>query len=132
MSMSDPIADMLARIRNASRARKKELSLPSSRIKVEIAKILKDEGYIRNFKVLDDKKQGVLTLVLKYGEDNKNVITGLRRVSKPGCRVYCTRGEIPEVLGGLGLAILSTPRGILPGRKAEEAGVGGEVLCTVW
>lgn len=132
MSQTDPIADLLTRIRNAVSARKKELSLPSSRMKVEIAKILKEEGYIRNFKVIDDDKQGMLNITLKYAEDRRNVILGLRRISKPGCRIYCGAGEIPKVQGGLGVAVLSTPRGIVSGRRAEELGTGGEVLCYIW
>ena len=132
MSHTDPIADMLTRLRNAARARKREVAMPSSRMKIEIAKILKDEGYIRNFKVLDDAKQGVLTLMLKYGEDNASVITGLRRISTPGCRVYCTNDSIPQVLGGIGLAVISTSRGIAGGKKCEELGLGGEVVCYVW
>ncbi|MDW7759303.1 MAG: 30S ribosomal protein S8 [Acidobacteriota bacterium] len=132
MSHTDPIADMLTRLRNAARSRKREVVMPSSRMKIEIAKILKDEGYIRNFKVLDDAKQGVLTLMLKYGEDNASVITGLRRISRPGCRVYCTKESIPQVLGGIGLAVISTSRGIVGGKACEELGLGGEVVCYVW
>ncbi len=132
MSLSDPIADMLTRIRNAARMKKKDVSLPASRIKVEIAKILKEEGYIKNFKIIDDNKQGVLILILKYTEDNQSVISGLRRVSRPGCRIYCDKDNIPQVLDGLGIAIISTSQGIATGKRCRELGVGGEVLCYVW
>ncbi|MBM3296579.1 MAG: 30S ribosomal protein S8 [Candidatus Aminicenantes bacterium] len=132
MSQTDPIADMLTRIRNAVLARKKDVSIPSSRIKVDIARILKEEGYIKGYKVGEDKKQGILTISLKPGEGGSNAISGMRRVSKPGCRVYCTREDIPKALDGLGITLISTSRGILTGRKCEELGVGGEVLCHVW
>ncbi|MCJ7644274.1 MAG: 30S ribosomal protein S8 [Candidatus Aminicenantes bacterium] len=132
MSQTDPIADMLTRIRNAVQARKKEVSLPSSGIKIEIAKILREEGFIRNYKVIEDKKQGILNIILKYAEDNQNVITGIRRVSSPGCRIYCTKDSVPKVLDGLGLAIVSTSKGLMSGQKCEEAGIGGEVLCSIW
>ena len=128
----DSIADFLTRIRNGITTRKREVNVPSSRLKVEVAKILKEEGYIKNFKVIDDSKQGVLNISLKYGEDGASVITGLKRVSKPGCRVYCTRDSVPKVLDGLGLVIVSTSKGVLSGRKCEEIGAGGEVLCSVW
>ena len=128
----DPIADMITRIRNGVRSRKKDVNVPSSRTKVEIAKILKEEGYIRSFRVIDDNKQGVLNIVLKYVEDNRSVISGLKRISKPGCRIYCTKDTLPKVLDGLGLAIVSTSQGIMSGKKCEERGTGGEVLCTVW
>jgi small subunit ribosomal protein S8 len=132
MSQTDPIADMLTRIRNAARIRKKEVTIPSSRLKVELAKILKEEGYIRNFKVVDDNKQGILNIALKYTDDNQSVISGLRRISRPGCRLFCTRDSVPKVLDGLGIAIVSTSRGILTGKKCEDLGVGGEILCYVW
>ncbi len=128
----DVIADLLTRIRNGIKSKKREVSVPSSGLKVEIAKILKDEGYIKNFKVVDDHKQGILNVTLKYGEDGKSVISGLRRVSKPGCRIYCTKDSVPKVLDGLGVAIVSTSHGVIPGRKCEELGLGGEVLCSVW
>lgn len=132
MSQTDPIADMLTRIRNAAKAKKREVNIPNSRTKVEIAKILKDEGYIRNFKVVDDPKQGVLNVILKYADDNQSVISGIQRVSRPGCRIYCTKDSIPKVLDGLGVVIVSTSKGVCTGRKCEELGTGGEVLCTVW
>jgi len=132
MTLTDPIADMLTRIRNAIEVKKREVSMPSSRMKVEIAKVLKEEGYIKNFKVIDDNKQGILNMILKYKEDNENVISGLRRVSRPGCRIYCKRDVIPKVLGGLGIAIISTSKGISTGRKCDELRVGGEILCYIW
>ncbi len=132
MTLTDPIADMLTRIRNAAMARKKDLRLPSSRIKVEIAKILKDEGYIRNFKTVEDNLQGSLSLTLKYTDDNQSVITGLKKVSKPGCRIYCKADSIPKALDGLGIVVISTSTGIVTGKKCQELGVGGEVLCQIW
>lgn len=132
MSQSDPIADLLTRIRNAVLARKKEVDIPSSRVKVDIARILKEEGYIKSFKVVDDKKQATLNISLKYVDNNANVISGLRRVSKPGCRIYCTKGDVPKALDGLGITLISTSRGIVTGQKCEELGLGGEVLCTIW
>lgn len=132
MSLTDPIGDMLTRIRNAILVRKKEVSIPSSRMKVEIAKVLKEEGYIQNFKAVDDNKQGILSITLKYTDENQSAITGLRRVSKPGCRIYCNRESIPKVLHGLGVVIISTSEGVATGKKCEEMGVGGEVLCHIW
>ena len=132
MTMTDPNADMLTRVRNAISVRKKEVNIPSSRVKVEIAKILKEEGYIKNFKVIDDNKQGFLNIALKYTDDNKCVISGLKRISRPGCRTYCRGDSIPKVLGGLGIVILSTSQGIAVGKKCEELGVGGEILCYIW
>lgn len=132
MSLTDPIADMLTRIRNAVRAKKKEVNIPSSKLKIEIARILKEEGYIKSYKVIEDNKQGVLNITLKYTDDNQSAITGLRRVSKPGCRIYCTKDSIPKVLDGLGIVIISTSRGILTGKQCEELGLGGEVLCEIW
>lgn len=132
MSLTDPIADMLTRIRNAIKVKKREVNIPLSRIKVEIAKILKEEGYIQNFKVMDDNKQGILNISLKYTEDNQSVITGLRRVSKPGCLVYCKRESIPKVFDGLGIVVLSSSKGIATGKKCAELGVGGEILCYIW
>jgi small subunit ribosomal protein S8 len=132
MSLTDPIADMLTRIRNAVLVNKRDISMPSSWIKVEIAKILKEEGYIRNFKVIDDNRQGMLTITLKYTEGNLSVISGLQKISKPGCRIFCKRDSIPKVLDGLGIAIVSTSKGIVTGKKCDELGIGGEVLCYVW
>lgn len=132
MSMTDPIADMLTRIRNALMAAHTELTLPSSKIKREIAQILQAEGYIRGFRHEDDGGQGVLHLALKYGPEGERVISGLKRISKPGRRVYIGRDEIPDVLGGMGITILSTSSGVLDGRTARQRGVGGEWLCNVW
>ncbi len=119
-------------IRNALKVKKKDVNIPSSRMKVEIAKILKDEGYIKNFRITEDSKQGILNLTLKYTNENESVITELRRTSRPGCRIYCNKGSIPKILGGLGIVILSTPEGIATGKKCEELGVGGEVICHIW
>ena len=134
--MTDPIADMLARIRNATLARKTRVDMPSSRLKVEIAKILENEGYIQGFKVLDavegERAQAELRVFLKYGPRGERVITGIERVSRPGRRVYFGRDDVPDVLAGLGTSILTTSRGVMTGRAARKAGVGGEVLCNVW
>lgn len=132
MTLTDPIADFLTRIKNAVAVKKKEVSIPSSRMKVEIAKVLKEEGYIKNYRVTDDKKQGILSITLKYTENRQSVITGLKRASRPGCRVYCRTDSIPKVLDGLGIVILSTSQGIATGKKCEELGLGGEILCYVW
>ena len=133
--MTDPIADMLSRIRNATVARHGRVEMPSSRLKVEIARILENEGYIQGFKVLEpegDRVQAVLRVFLKYGPRGERVITGLERVSRPGRRVYFGRNDVPDVLAGLGTSILTTSRGVMTGREAVKAGVGGEVLCNVW
>jgi small subunit ribosomal protein S8 len=132
MNMTDPVADMISRIRNGVRAKLPRVDIPSSKLKVEIARILKDEGYIANFKVVEDDKQGVLRVFLKYGPGMERVITDVQRVSKPGCRIYCGKGEIPRVYGGLGINILSTSRGLMTGRTAAREGVGGEILVNVW
>jgi len=132
MSMTDPIADLLTRIRNGQMARHKSVDVPLSRMKVEITKILKDEGYIDNFKVAEDERQGILRVNLKYGSAGEKAITGLERVSRPGRRVYCGKDEIPRVLGGMGITILSTPKGVLTGSTCRRLGVGGEILCNVW
>ena len=132
MNTTDPIADMLTRIRNASAARHKELSLPSSRVKREIARILAEEGFIDTFDTQPDGVQDKLVLRLKYVEGRTPVVTGLKRISKPGLRVYARKTEIPRVLGGLGLAILSTSHGIMTGNDARKQNLGGEVLCYVW
>jgi small subunit ribosomal protein S8 len=132
MNMTDPIADMITRIRNGVRARLPKIDVPASRLKTEIARILKDEGYIANYRFVDDGRQGTIRVFLKYGPGWERVITDLQRVSKPGCRIYCGKGEIPRVYGGLGINILSTSRGIMTGREAAKTGVGGEILCNVW
>lgn len=130
--MTDPIADMLTRIRNASKAKHEKVDIPSSKLKIEIAKILKDEGYVKNVKLVKDRRQGLIRVYLKYTEDEMPVIQGMKRVSRPGCRVYTGNDSIPKVMGGLGTAILSTPRGIQTGKQAKKDNVGGEVLCHVW
>ncbi len=132
MTMTDSIADMLTRIRNAITVKKKEVVIPSSLLKLEIAKILKEEGFIENFKFEDDRKQGVLKIYLKWTPDKQSVIRGLERISKPGCRIYCTKDDIPYVMNGLGIAIISTSKGIFKDQKCRELGIGGEVLCYVW
>lgn len=132
MSMSDPIADMLTRIRNAGKAKFNSVDVPGSKIKTEIAKVLKSEGYIRNYKFIKDGKQGILRIYLRYTEDNQHAILELKRVSKPSRRVYVSSTEIKPVYNGLGIAILSTSKGLLTDRKASANKVGGEVLCTVW
>lgn len=130
-AVTDPVADMLTRIRNGIRARHGRVDLPSSKLKVEIARILKEEGYISNFKVAEEGKKRVLKVFLRYGTDGRSVISNLERVSTPGRRVYVGAGEIPKVLGGLGINIMTTPRGVMTGKGARRAGVGGEVLCSV-
>lgn len=128
----DSLSDLLTRIRNGVKSKKREVNIPSFRLGVEVVKILREEGYIKNFKVIDDKKQGILNVTLKYTEDNKSVISGIKRISKPGCRIYCTKDSVPKALDGLGLVIVSTSRGVLTGRSCEELGAGGEVLCSIW
>jgi len=128
----DSLSDLLTRIRNAVKSKKREVNIPAFRLGIEVVKILKDEGYIKNYKVIDDKKQGILNVTLKYSEDNRSVISGLKRVSTPGCRIYCTRDSVPKVLDGLGLVIVSTSRGVMTGRACEDLGAGGEVLCSIW
>lgn len=130
--MTDPIADMLTRIRNGNKANHLSVSLPSSNEKRAIAQILLDEGYIKGFDVEEDNKQGILTIDLKYAEEGEKVISGLRRISKPGLRVYVKANEVPKVLDGLGIAIISTSKGLLTDKAAREANVGGEVMCYVW
>ena len=132
MSMTDPIADMLTRIRNGIQSRHDRVELPTSKLKVEIARILKTEGFISNYKLVEDKVQPLLRVYLKYSEDGEPVIHGIERISRPGRRVYRNKQEIPRVLGGLGLAIVSTSKGVLSGTEAVKNGVGGEVLCQVW
>ncbi len=132
MSLTDPVADLLTRIRNAINARQQKLDVPTSKLKVEIARILKEEGYLSNFKATEEGGHKVLRLYLKYGSNNDAAITNLSRVSRPGCRVYVGHTEIPRVLGGLGINILTTPRGVMTGRQARKSGVGGEILCEVW
>lgn len=132
MNVSDPVSDLLTRLRNAISARHEKADVPSSRFKVELARILKDEGYIKNYKVMDDRGGSLLRLYLKYDDTGNPVIHGLTRSSKPGRRYYAGKNEMPEVLGGLGVAIVSTSQGLLTGNDAKKRGVGGEVVCTVW
>jgi small subunit ribosomal protein S8 len=129
---SDPIADLLTRIRNASNAEHEKVDIPSSRLKVRIAELLKDEGFIKNFRVLEDARQGTLRVYLKYGTGNEKMISGLVRVSTPGRRVYVTNDKIPSILAGMGVALLSTSRGVFTDREARKQKVGGEVLAYVW
>ncbi|MDU3191919.1 MAG: 30S ribosomal protein S8 [Finegoldia magna] len=130
--MTDPIADMLSRIRNANNARHKSVDIPCSNIKKEIAQILLDEGFIDGFNVTDDGKQGIITIDLKYGPNEEKVISGIKRISKPGLRVYARANEVPKVLGGLGIAIVSTSKGLVTDKVARKEGIGGEVICYVW
>jgi small subunit ribosomal protein S8 len=130
--MTDPIADMLTRIRNANQALLEKVDIPASRHKVEIARVLKAEGFIRAYKLIDDNKQGILRVYLKFGPGNERIIQGLRRVSRPGLRVYRKAAQIPNVMSGLGVAIVSTPEGVMTGTAARQRSLGGEVLCYVW
>lgn len=132
MVMTDPIADMLTRIRNANLVRHEQLDIPSSKLKEEIADILKREGYIKNYEVIADNKQGILRIYLKYGPNDERVITGLKRISKPGLRVYAKAHEVPRVLNGLGTAIVSTSKGVLSDKEARSQSVGGEILAYIW
>ena len=132
MRLTDPVADMLARIRNAIYARHQKVDIPASKLKVEIARILKEEGYISNYKATEEEGHKVIRIYLKYGSNNEAAISNVERVSRPGCRVYVRRTEIPRVLGGLGINILTTPKGVMTGRQARKAGLGGEVLCQIW
>ena len=132
MQITDPIADMLTRIRNANSAKHKAVDVPASNMKKAIAQILLDEGYIKSYDVVDDGNQGMIHIVLKYGKNNEKVISGLKRVSKPGLRVYAGKEEIPYVLKGLGVAIVSTSKGVMTDKKARAEKVGGEVLAIVW
>ncbi|MGD0971562.1 MAG: 30S ribosomal protein S8 [Desulfobaccales bacterium] len=132
MSMTDPIADMLTRIRNAGVARFDKVDIPASRMKISLARILKEEGFIKNYKVIKDHRQGLLRVYLKYSEHQRPLIQGLRRVSKPGCRVYRSHSELPKVQGGLGMAVVSTSQGVVTDRQARKLQVGGEILCEIW
>jgi len=132
MSMTDPVADMLTRIRNANTARHDRVEVPASRLKEEIARILQDEGYIKSYRYMEDQKQGMLRIYLKYSSDKQKTISGIKRISKPGRRVYIGKSELPRVLNGLGIAIISTSRGVMTESDCKRTGVGGEVLCYVW
>jgi small subunit ribosomal protein S8 len=131
MSLSDPVADYLARIRNAISAKHDKVDIPASRVKIEITRILKEEGFIQNYKIQEDRVQGTIRVFLKYS-DGSAVITGLKQVSKPGRRIYAHKDKVPKVVGGLGISIISTSRGIMTGDQSQRTGVGGEVLCQVW
>ena len=132
MHITDPIADMLTRIRNANSEKHESVDVPASNLKKAIAQILLEEGYIKNYQIIDDEKQGLIKITLKYGENKTKVISGLKRISKPGLRVYAGKDELPKVLKGLGIAIISTPSGLMTDKNARKAGLGGEVLCYVW
>lgn len=132
MVMTDPISDMLTRIRNGNMVGHEKVDIPGSKIKLAIAQILKEEGYVRDAEFIPDNKQGTIRVYLKYGPNNEKVITGLKRISKPGLRIYAGAEELPRVLGGLGIAIVSTSKGIMTDRRARQSQVGGEVLCYVW
>ena len=132
MTMTDPIADMLTRIRNANMVRHEKLEVPASNVKKEIAEILKREGFIRDVEYVEDNKQGIIRIFLKYGKDNERVITGLKRISKPGLRVYAKTDEVPKVLNGLGIALVSTSQGLLTDKEARAKQVGGEILAYIW
>jgi small subunit ribosomal protein S8 len=132
MSLTDPIANYLTLVRNAIQAKHQKVDVPSSKLLVELSRILKDEGFIANYKVTEEGSKAILKIYLKYGSKGEKVISGLQRVSRPGCRVYASVREIPVVLGGLGVSILSTPNGLLTGSNARKAKVGGEVLCNIW
>ena len=132
MSVSDPVSDFLTCVRNAIRAKHRKVDVPSSKLKAEIARVLLRERFINNFKVIEDSKQGVLRVYLKYGADDVNVISGIKRVSTPGRRVYVGKGKLPRVMGGLGTSIVTTSRGVMTDREAREAGLGGELIALVW
>ena len=132
MSMSDPIADMLTRIRNGIIANFDTVDVPSSKLKINIAKILKGEGFIKNYKVIADKKQGLIRIFLKYDENGEPVIGGLKRVSRSSCRVFAKKDEVPKVLNGYGINVLSTSKGVMTDKQARKLGIGGEILCAVW
>ena len=130
--MTDPIADMFTRIRNAIMAKHKKVNVPNSKVKAEVATILKAEGYIKNYKLVKDRKQGLIRIYLKYDVDNNSILRGIKRISKPGNRIYATKNEIPKVLSGLGIALISTSKGILSDKACRSAGIGGEVMGHVW
>lgn len=132
MTMTDPIADMLTRIRNANRAFHEVVDIPASKLKEELAKILKEEGYIKDYQIIQENGFPVIRVKMSYGSNKERSITGIKRISKPGLRIYAKKDEIPRVLGGLGIAIISTSKGVMTGREAKKAGLGGEVICYVW
>ena len=132
MSLTDPVADFLTRIRNALRAKHQKVDVPASKLKLELARILKEEGYIANYKATEEQGHKLVRVYLKYGPDESATISNVTRVSRPGCRVYVGRNDIPRVLGGMGINILTTPKGVMTGRQARKEGVGGELLCEIW
>ncbi|MBP3584316.1 MAG: 30S ribosomal protein S8 [Peptococcaceae bacterium] len=132
MVMTDPIADFLTRIRNANMVMHEKVEIPASKTKIALAEILKNEGFIKDYEQIEDGKQGVIRVYLKYGPNREKVISGLKRISKPGLKVYCKKDEIPKVLGGLGIAVISTSKGIMTDKEARKLGLGGEVICYVW
>ena len=132
MTMTDPIADMLTRVRNASSVQHDTVDIPASNIKKEIARILLEEGYIKGYDVIEDGKQGLIRMQHKYGKNGEKVITGIKKISKPGMRVYADRNNVPKVLNGIGISVISTSKGIVTDKQARELGVGGEVICYVW
>jgi len=132
MTITDPIAEMLTRIRNANQARKDRVDIPSSKMKQEIARILKEEGYIKNFRVISDRRQGILRIYLKYTSKKERVISEIKRISKPSLKYYAKASEVPKVLGGLGVAILSTSQGIMTDKAARKRRIGGEIICHIW
>ncbi len=132
MSMTDPIADMLTRIRNAQRASHELVNIPSSKLKINVAKVLKSEGYVKNFRIISDGQHRFIRIFLKYDKEGVAIIEGIKRVSKPGCRVYAGSDEVPKVLNGYGINILSTSKGLMTDNEARKVGVGGEILCAVW
>jgi small subunit ribosomal protein S8 len=132
MGMTDPIADMLTRIRNALTASYSTVDIPNSRLKIDIAKVLKSEGFIKNFKIIEDQKQGIMRIFFKFDDKGESVIDGLKRMSKPGCRMYSKSDQIPQVLNGFGINILSTSKGIMTDKQAKKMGIGGEVICSIW
>ena len=132
MSMTDPIADMLTRIRNAQRASHELVNIPSSKLKINVAKVLKSEGYVKNFRIISDGQHRFIRIFLKYDKEGVAIIDGIKRVSKPGCRVYAGSDEVPKVLNGYGINILSTSKGLMTDNEAKKMGVGGEILCAVW
>lgn len=132
MQITDAIADMLTRIRNAGSARHETVDIPASNIKKDIARILMDEGYVRNVEYIEDNKQGLIRITMKYTENKQNVLSGIKRISKPGLRVFVNKDELPKVLGGLGVAVISTSRGVMTDKKARAEGIGGEVLAFIW
>lgn len=132
MTMTDPIADMLTRIRNANTVGHETVDIPASKIKKSIAEILLEEGYIKGFEEIDDNKQGIIKIDMKYGANKERVISGIKKISKPGLKVYAKANQVPRVLGGLGVAIISSSKGVVSDKKARELGVGGEVICYIW